>query len=64
VLAALNGVFDEAQRQGDYAGFRLHTTEVDAPDAAAGVYALPRIARPPKPPKAEAAVATARGATA
>ncbi|CAM5796308.1 UvrD-helicase domain-containing protein [Rhizobacter fulvus] len=47
VLAALNAVFDQAQRGGEFDGFRPHTTELDA-DAAAGVALLPRVPRPPR----------------
>ncbi|MGH8797239.1 MAG: UvrD-helicase domain-containing protein, partial [Caldimonas sp.] len=48
VLAVVNAVFEEAQRQGEYSGFRAHTTEcASAPGA--GVHALPRIARPAPP---------------
>ncbi len=45
VLAAINAVFEEAQRAGDFTGFRRHTTEID-PVAQAGVFALPRQLRP------------------
>lgn len=45
VLAALNGVFAQAQADGEYAGFRPHTTGVDG-DADAGVFALPCVMRP------------------
>ena len=52
VLAAVNEVFDAAQRHGEFSGFRPHTTEIAAV-AAAGVLALPRVPRPPKSDKAE-----------
>ena len=45
VLAALNVVFEEAQRHGEFSGFRRHTTEID-PMPQAGVLALPREPRP------------------
>ncbi|WP_280150464.1 UvrD-helicase domain-containing protein [Piscinibacter sp. XHJ-5] len=54
VLEVLNGVFDAAQNDGEFGGFRPHTTEVPAGRAEAGVYALRRIARPPAPPKSDA----------
>jgi len=47
VIAALNTVFDAAQRAGEYSDFRAHTTEV-APIARAGVRALPGVERPPR----------------
>jgi ATP-dependent helicase/nuclease subunit A len=59
LLAALNGVFEEAQGAGDFAGFRAHTTEVDATGNGAGVVALTRIARPAKSDKASAPPAAA-----
>ncbi|HUG22064.1 UvrD-helicase domain-containing protein [Piscinibacter sp.] len=52
VLAAVNEVFDAAQRANEFSGFRPHTTEIAAV-AAAGVLTLPRVPRPPKPDKAE-----------
>ena len=45
VLEAINAVFEEAQRAGEFTGFRRHTTEV-GPVAEAGVFALPRQPRP------------------
>ena len=48
LLAVLNGVFGAAQAQGDFAGFRDHTTEC-GPQAAAGVFASPQVMRPEKP---------------
>lgn len=45
VLAVLNRVFEAAQAQGEYQGFRAHTTEVAA-GVEAGVFALPPVARP------------------
>jgi ATP-dependent helicase/nuclease subunit A len=47
VIAALNRVFEAAQRDGEYDGFRAHSTEI-APLAGAGVRALPPVARPPR----------------
>jgi ATP-dependent helicase/nuclease subunit A len=57
LLAALNGVFEEAGRAGEFAGFRAHTTEVEASAPGTGVAVLPRIARPPKADKAAAPAA-------
>jgi ATP-dependent helicase/nuclease subunit A len=54
VLAALNDVFDAAQRHGEFSGFRPHTTEIP-PVASAGVFALPRVERPGKGDKPEEA---------
>ncbi|HZE92789.1 MAG TPA: UvrD-helicase domain-containing protein, partial [Rhizobacter sp.] len=47
VLALLNGVFTAAVEQGEYGGFRPHTTEV-AGVAGAGVFSLPGVQRPPR----------------
>lgn len=44
VLGAVNHVFEQAEREARYDGFRLHTTEL-APLAGAGVYALPPVLR-------------------
>ena len=45
VLAPLNALFESAQREGAFDGFRVHTTEL--PDAdGAGVFLLPRVMRP------------------
>jgi len=46
LLAVLNQVFGSAQAQGEFTGYRPHTTELGA-DAEAGVFVLPRVARPP-----------------
>ena len=46
VLEAINAVFEEAQQQGEFAGFRAHTTEI-LPLEGAGVQLLPRVPRPP-----------------
>jgi len=46
VLAALNGVFEQAQSRGEFAGFRAHTTQLLAVEGS-DVRVLPRIARPP-----------------
>jgi ATP-dependent helicase/nuclease subunit A len=48
VLAAINGVFAQAQQLGAFSGFRPHTTEIDATSAAA-VFTLPLVLRPPRP---------------
>lgn len=40
VLAAVNAVFDGAQRAGQYEGFRWHTTEQGEADELAGLWAL------------------------
>ena len=45
LLAAINGVFEQAQRDGAYDGFRAHTTECDD-DGSPAVFALPGVARP------------------
>jgi ATP-dependent helicase/nuclease subunit A len=47
VIAALNQVFEAAQREGDYSDFRAHSTEI-APIAGAGLRALPPVPRPPR----------------
>ncbi len=44
VLAVVNEVFTQAERDGAYGGFRAHTTEL-APVRHAGVYALPLVHR-------------------
>ncbi|MES2992842.1 MAG: UvrD-helicase domain-containing protein [Pseudomonadota bacterium] len=54
VLAVLNEVFVQAQRAGEFDGFRAHTTELP-PDARAGVALLPRVPRPPRARRADAA---------
>ena len=51
LLGALNTVFDQAQRAGEFDGFRDHTTEL-ASDPQAGVFLLPRVARPPRAARA------------
>jgi ATP-dependent helicase/nuclease subunit A len=47
VLNALNTVFEEAQRAGEFSGFRAHTTELE-PRRSAGVSVLSRVPRPPR----------------
>ncbi|WP_374364649.1 UvrD-helicase domain-containing protein [Piscinibacter sp.] len=54
VLAALNTVFEAAQGEGAFLGFRAHTTEVDA-DGAPALFALPRVPRPAKGDKPDEA---------
>ena len=50
VLAALNPVFERAQAEGEFSGFRPHTTELgDTPGA--GIRLLPRTPRPPRADK-------------
>ena len=47
LLAVLNRVFEPAQANGEFDGFRTHTTELgDTPGGA--VLTLPRVARPPR----------------
>jgi ATP-dependent helicase/nuclease subunit A len=52
VLEAVNQVFDHAEREGRYTGFRAHTTEVMAVPGA-GLLALPAVPRPPRPLKGQ-----------
>ena len=47
LLDSLNVVFTQAQAAGEFSGFRPHTTELGA-TAGAGIFALPRTARPPR----------------
>jgi ATP-dependent helicase/nuclease subunit A len=72
VLGALNAVFLEAAATDGFAGFRAHTTELPAggvalaevhllpPTFAPAVFTLPRVQRPPRAKRAEAAVAAWR----
>lgn len=54
VLAAVNQVFEQAEREYRYEGFRPHTTEL-SPVRGAGVYAVPAVLRPPKVSKGQPA---------
>jgi ATP-dependent helicase/nuclease subunit A len=54
VLAAVNAVMLQAERDGQYGGFRAHTTESKH---AGAVLALPPVPRPTKEAEAEAALA-------
>jgi ATP-dependent helicase/nuclease subunit A len=54
VLQALNGVFDQAQADGHYEGFRPHTTE-EPSSPHAGVFVLERVLRPERLSPAAAA---------
>lgn len=57
VIDALNAVFGTAQAEGAYEGFRPHTTEHGDDAPAARVCALPRIERPEREARAQAAPA-------
>ena len=54
VLVALNAVFEQAQADAQFTGFRPHTTELAATPAA-GIRLLPRTPRPPKADRASGA---------
>jgi len=54
VLDAVNTVMAQAQQDGQYEGFRTHTTESDSDSA---VQSLPQIPRPPRQARAQAAAA-------
>jgi ATP-dependent helicase/nuclease subunit A len=54
VLAVVNAVFAQAQAEGDYAGFRPHSTEVSQPTAPA-LHRLPDKPRDPTAARARAA---------
>ena len=54
LLGAINAVFEQAQRAGEFSGYRDHTTQL-ASDAQAGVFMLPRVPRPPRAVRGEAA---------
>ena len=62
VLEAVNAVFGEANREGAFAGFRPHSTEVDA-SVSGAVLALEAVQRPPNK-RAAAAAGGAAGAAA
>ena len=53
LLEAINAVFEQAQRAGEFSGFRAHTTELPS-DPQAGVFMLPRVPRPPRAVRGEA----------
>ena len=53
VLAVLNAVFDQAQSEGQFSGFRPHSTALGAV-AGAGVSRLPLVPRAPKARQADA----------
>ena len=57
VLAALNAVFEQAQNDGAFDGFRAHTTEIEA-NASASVARLECV---PRPPTAAPGVALVQG---
>ncbi len=59
VLQSVNAVFEQAQADGRFDGFRAHTTGA-AGDAGAGVAALPRVERAPKETVARGTVPTWR----
>jgi ATP-dependent helicase/nuclease subunit A len=46
VLDGINAVFIAAQQEGEFAGFRRHTTE-QGEVSGAGVFLIPKVARPP-----------------
>jgi ATP-dependent helicase/nuclease subunit A len=57
VLRVVNAVFEGALAQGEYAGYRVHTSEVAGDAASAALYALPRVPKPPKRARVPAAAA-------
>ena len=58
VVAAINGVFEAASDDGDFPGFRPHTTEVDSP--AGTIESLPRHSRDRRAARFDPATATWR----
>jgi len=54
VLDTLNEVFAQAQREGEFSGFRAHTTELARSTRGAGVFTLPRVPRPLRAARAAA----------
>ena len=54
LLQVLNTVFEIATQADEFSGFRAHTTELPATPGAA-VFVLPRVLRPPRAAKADAA---------
>jgi len=59
VLDIVNEVFAQAQREGEFSGFRAHTTELARSTPGAGVFMLPRVPRPPRAARGAAAPAAA-----
>ena len=57
IVAAINAVFGAAEREGDFPGFRCHSTAVSDP-LAGEVRVLPRTPRPPRLPSTRSATST------